>query len=110
MTTEILVEADWTPLRIGGIKLRLECSLVCLFFDHVDSLYLALLTKQRFQGHHSAREAERLRNITYGFHLLLRNQSVGIKTTIQFVEVQMDWSQNSPASKRASSSFSSIVG
>lgn len=61
--------------------------------DHVGSSYLAWLAEPRFLGHHSAVEAERLfslLSVTYGFHVLLRNQSVGI--TIQIFELQLDWS------------------
>ena len=61
--------------------------------DHVRSFCRARPTKPRLLGHHSAVEAERHPSVTYDFHLLLGNRSVGIKTITQFFEAQLDWSR-----------------
>ena len=61
--------------------------------DHVRSLCLAWPTKPRLLGHYSAVEAEHHPSATYDFCLLLGNWSIGIKTTTQFLEAQLDWSR-----------------
>ena len=55
--------------------------------------------------------SERFTKVTYGFHFWIGSQSVGITFTIQFFQVQLDWSRRNlslPIEHLFLDSFSSI--